>query len=198
MSCLALRPWEILQPPGCTLALPLPAGRLPSRVAARPLRAWQLRQCRWPWHLRQVWGAERASTAWRERWILDGIEFADSFVFNPHKWLFTNFDCSAFFCRYPETLISTFSIQPEYLKTGKRILCLRKAFNVREGLRTQDTRLPARALGIPPQTKGPLKGISVDIESLEKQYFTIVGWDPDTGSPTPETLKDLEIDHLFA
>ena len=52
-----------------------------------------------------------------KRWILDGIEQADSFVFNPHKWLFTNFDCSAFFCRHPESLTRTFSILPEYLKT---------------------------------------------------------------------------------
>ncbi|MDH7500290.1 MAG: pyridoxal-dependent decarboxylase [candidate division NC10 bacterium] len=51
------------------------------------------------------------------RWILEGIEQADSFVFNPHKWLFTNFDCSAFFCRHPQILTSTFSILPEYLKT---------------------------------------------------------------------------------
>lgn len=51
------------------------------------------------------------------RWILAGIERADSFVFNPHKWLFTNFDCSAFFCRHPQVLTSTFSILPEYLKT---------------------------------------------------------------------------------
>ena len=51
------------------------------------------------------------------RWILDGSELAHSLVFNPHKWLFTNFDCSAFFCQEPETLIRTFSINPEYLKT---------------------------------------------------------------------------------
>jgi len=51
------------------------------------------------------------------RWILDGVELADSFVFNPHKWLFTNFDCSAFFCRHPETVTATFSVLPEYLKT---------------------------------------------------------------------------------
>ncbi len=54
-----------------------------------------------------------------KRSILDGIELVDSFVFNPHKWLFTNFDCSAFFCRRPETLIRTFSILPEYLKTDR-------------------------------------------------------------------------------
>jgi len=52
-----------------------------------------------------------------KRWILDGIENADSFVFNPHKWMFTNFDCSAYFCKDPKHLINTFSINPEYLKT---------------------------------------------------------------------------------
>ncbi|KPJ88104.1 MAG: amino acid decarboxylase [Spirochaetes bacterium DG_61] len=51
------------------------------------------------------------------RHILDGVELADSFVFNPHKWLFTNFDCSAYFCRDPRQLVKTFSITPEYLKT---------------------------------------------------------------------------------
>ncbi len=54
-----------------------------------------------------------------KRAILDGMEHVDSFVFNPHKWLFTNFDCSAFFCRHPDILTSVFSIQPEYLKTGR-------------------------------------------------------------------------------
>ncbi len=51
------------------------------------------------------------------RHILDGIESADSFVFNPHKWMFTNFDCSAYFCRDTGMLRSTFEVMPEYLKT---------------------------------------------------------------------------------
>ncbi|UCF71979.1 MAG: aspartate aminotransferase family protein [Deltaproteobacteria bacterium] len=51
------------------------------------------------------------------RHILDGVEFADSFVFNPHKWMFTNFDCSAYFCKDPKALTSTFEILPEYLRT---------------------------------------------------------------------------------
>ena len=54
------------------------------------------------------------------RWMIRGIEYADSFVFNPHKWLFTNFDCSAYFVRDREALIRTFEILPEYLKTGSR------------------------------------------------------------------------------
>jgi len=54
------------------------------------------------------------------RWMIEGIEKADSFVFNPHKWMFTNFDCSAYFVKSKELLIRTFEILPEYLKTGNR------------------------------------------------------------------------------
>ncbi len=46
-----------------------------------------------------------------------GIERADSIVFNPHKWMFTNFDCSAFFVKDPHLLTQVFSITPAYLKT---------------------------------------------------------------------------------
>ena len=52
------------------------------------------------------------------RWMIEGIEKADSFVVNPHKWLFTNFDCSAYFVKDPEMLVNTFTITPEYLKTN--------------------------------------------------------------------------------
>jgi aromatic-L-amino-acid/L-tryptophan decarboxylase len=54
------------------------------------------------------------------QWMLDGREFIDSLVFNPHKWLFTNFDCSAYFVRDAASLIKTFEILPEYLKTRTR------------------------------------------------------------------------------
>lgn len=54
-----------------------------------------------------------------EREILKGKEYVDSFVFNPHKWLLTNFDCSAYFVKDPELLTKTFEITPEYLKTNK-------------------------------------------------------------------------------
>jgi aromatic-L-amino-acid decarboxylase len=55
-----------------------------------------------------------------ERGMLDGIEYADSFVMNPHKWLLVNFDCSAHYVRDPEALIRTLAILPEYLKTPER------------------------------------------------------------------------------
>ena len=54
------------------------------------------------------------------QWMLDGREYMDSFLFNPHKWMFTNFDCTAFFIKDAETLIKTFEILPEYLKTRTR------------------------------------------------------------------------------
>jgi aromatic-L-amino-acid decarboxylase len=54
------------------------------------------------------------------QWMLDGREYIDSFVFNPHKWMFTNFDCTAYFVRDAGALIKTFEILPEYLKTRTR------------------------------------------------------------------------------
>jgi len=45
-----------------------------------------------------------------------GVELADSYCFNPHKWMFTNFDCDCFFVADRAALIKTLSILPEYLK----------------------------------------------------------------------------------
>jgi aromatic-L-amino-acid decarboxylase len=52
------------------------------------------------------------------RWAWDGIERADSLVVNPHKWLFTPVDCSAFYTRRPEVVRDAFSLLPEYLRTN--------------------------------------------------------------------------------
>ena len=50
------------------------------------------------------------------RFINDGAEFADSYTFNPHKWMFTNFDCNCFYVADRKHLIQTLSILPEYLR----------------------------------------------------------------------------------
>ena len=55
-----------------------------------------------------------------QRWMSDGIELADSIVFNPHKWLMTNFDCSAHYIRDPDALTRTLAILPEYLKSSQK------------------------------------------------------------------------------
>ena len=51
------------------------------------------------------------------QWMLEGKEYIDSFVFNPHKWMFTNFDCTAYFVKDAGALIKTFEILPDYLQT---------------------------------------------------------------------------------
>jgi aromatic-L-amino-acid decarboxylase len=50
------------------------------------------------------------------RYIQDGLELADSYTFNPHKWMFTNFDCNCFYVADRKALIDTLSILPEYLR----------------------------------------------------------------------------------
>jgi aromatic-L-amino-acid decarboxylase len=50
------------------------------------------------------------------RFIHDGVEFADSYCFNPHKWMFTNFDCDVFYVADRRHLIQTLSVLPEYLR----------------------------------------------------------------------------------
>ncbi len=68
-------------------------------------------------HVDAAW-AGTAALLPEARWVLDGAELADSLVFNPHKWMLTNFDCSAYFVRDPGALVRALEINPEYLKTG--------------------------------------------------------------------------------
>ncbi|MBL0372583.1 aspartate aminotransferase family protein [Rhizobium sp. KVB221] len=106
-------------------------------------------------HVDAAWaGSAMICPEFRELW--KGIEGADSIVFNPHKWLGAQFDCSIQFIRKPEDLVRTLAIQPEYLKThghdgiinysewsvplGRRFRALKLWFLLRyhglEGLRT--------------------------------------------------------------
>ncbi len=51
--------------------------------------------------------------------LRNGLEGADSFVFNPHKWMFVQFDCSMYYVRDAELLVRTMSINPSYLMTDQ-------------------------------------------------------------------------------
>jgi aromatic-L-amino-acid decarboxylase len=107
-------------------------------------------------HVDAAWaGAGMICPEFRDLWA--GVELADSIVFNPHKWLGAQFDCSAHFLRDPSSLVQTLAIQPEYLKThghdnlinysewsvplGRRFRALKLWFLIRsyglEGLRTR-------------------------------------------------------------
>jgi aromatic-L-amino-acid decarboxylase len=70
-------------------------------------------------HVDAAW-AGSALVLPEHRSLLDGIEYVDSFVFNPHKWMFTNFDCSAHYVRDPDALVRTLEVLPAYLRTRER------------------------------------------------------------------------------
>ena len=53
------------------------------------------------------------------RWMWDGVDRADSVVFNPHKWMGTGFDLSAYYVRDPEHLVRVMSTNPSYLRTAQ-------------------------------------------------------------------------------
>jgi len=79
----------------------------------------------------------------------------------------------------------------DVVQTGKRILNMRYAFNLREGQRPNENVLPHRCVGEPPLTEGPLEGVTVDHHNLAEQFFERVGWDKDSMLPTRESLENL-------
>jgi aromatic-L-amino-acid/L-tryptophan decarboxylase len=50
------------------------------------------------------------------RYLLNGVEYSDSFNFNPHKWMLVNFDCSAMWIRDRKYVVDAFNVDPIYLK----------------------------------------------------------------------------------
>jgi aldehyde:ferredoxin oxidoreductase len=86
----------------------------------------------------------------------------------------------------------------DYFRTGERILSLRKAFTVREGITPGDQKICKRAAGIPPLSRGPLRRITLDMDGLQREFFDTVGWDQKSGGPTSEKQKELGIDKLVS
>ncbi|HUT68934.1 MAG TPA: aldehyde ferredoxin oxidoreductase family protein [Dehalococcoidales bacterium] len=85
----------------------------------------------------------------------------------------------------------------EALKTGARIQTLRQLFNVREGIAPSDVRLPDRMAGIPPQSSGPLEGVTINIDTLTREYREAMEWDPKTGKPSEACLTRLGLKGLM-
>lgn len=90
-----------------------------SSTACDPLRAigTLAREAGAWYHVDAAYGGTAAICP-EVRPLLDGLELADSYVTNPHKWLMVNFDCSAYYVRDVEALLATCSILPEYLRTA--------------------------------------------------------------------------------
>ena len=76
----------------------------------------------------------------------------------------------------------------EAISAGKRSLTFQQAFNMREGLTSQDFVLPTRIAG--PPAMGPFSGRSVDFDALRRSYYQAMGWEPETGNPSRERLVE--------
>jgi aldehyde:ferredoxin oxidoreductase len=87
----------------------------------------------------------------------------------------------------------------DVVRTGKRIMNIRQAFNLREGQRRSDNVIPDRCVGRPPLLEGPVKGITVDSEKMADSFFEAVGWDKSTLFPSRESLEALGgLDNVIA
>ena len=115
-------------------------------------------------------------------------------------------------CLYPPVIFSATGIFPlldfvsavtgwnismtEALETGARIQTLRQLFNIREGVKSHEIRLPSRMAGIPPHISGPLTGITIDVDIMVKEYRQAMGWDPATAYPTRAKVSELGLGEL--
>jgi aldehyde:ferredoxin oxidoreductase len=81
--------------------------------------------------------------------------------------------------------------QQSLLAAGMRILTMRHAFNLREGLVPADFVLPPRSIGEPPLSEGPLAGVVVPARALADNFFAALDWDRETGRPSLQALEKL-------
>jgi aldehyde:ferredoxin oxidoreductase len=86
---------------------------------------------------------------------------------------------------------------PEAMNAGRRVVNQFRVFNFRHGL-TKEMEAPSVRYGSTP-VDGPAQGKSVSAqwEALRRNYYEQMGWDPETGKPLPETLKDLGLESLI-
>ncbi len=94
--------------------------------------------------------------------------------------------------------ITGWDLTPENLvETGQRIATMLHAFNLKHGFQPSDYRIPARVCGDPPLTAGKLKGVKVDFEQLQRQYYDAMGYDVDTAAIKPETVRKLGLQDVL-
>jgi aldehyde:ferredoxin oxidoreductase len=85
----------------------------------------------------------------------------------------------------------------DLLAAGERIANMRMAFNLREGISFADWKMPGRMIGNPPLTAGPLQGITIDAQTMVSEYCETMGWDPRTGRPSHEKLRELGLSDII-
>jgi aldehyde:ferredoxin oxidoreductase len=84
----------------------------------------------------------------------------------------------------------------ELVETGERIANMRQAFNHREGIDLTKYQLPGRVYGKPPHSEGPLAGVTVDRDTMIKEFLKEMDWDMATGKPSRKKLHQLGLDDV--
>ena len=142
-----------------------------------------------------------------EDWIVENP--AEAKVVKDLEDALTVFDCAGT-CKFMGMALATqdwvdmivnclgreFSIS-DFRKTGERVYNLARAFNVRDGLTRADDALPKRLLE-DPLPEGAAEGHTVKkLDQSLDVYYELRGWDKKTGKPTPEKLKELNLDYVI-
>ena len=86
----------------------------------------------------------------------------------------------------------------ECQETGERIGTVRHAFNLREGHNPLERDMNGRVIGLPALKNGPLKGVSLDMEMMVKEFLELIDWDPETTVPSKKRLIELGLDDVAA
>jgi aldehyde:ferredoxin oxidoreductase len=96
--------------------------------------------------------------------------------------------------RIPEwiNLVTGWDTTEEELQTvGERITNLRLAFAIKHGNNPVEREVNGRINGDPPQTDGPLEGVTVDVATMQREWYAEAGWDEGTGKPNRDKLESL-------
>lgn len=86
----------------------------------------------------------------------------------------------------------------DVLRVGERAQTLGRLFNYREGFTETDDRLPRRVMTA--FEDGPLAGVDITLDAFDRarrQFYGLMGWDPDTGVPSVERIRDLGLAELL-
>jgi aldehyde:ferredoxin oxidoreductase len=81
-------------------------------------------------------------------------------------------------------------------RTGERIANIRQAFNVREGLNMLEFKIPDRIMGNPPKEQGPLAGVTLDKDLINREFLTAMDWDLKTARPSKNKLLEMDLEDV--
>jgi aldehyde:ferredoxin oxidoreductase len=82
------------------------------------------------------------------------------------------------------------------MEAGERIGTIRHAFNLREGINPLELTVPPIILGNPPLTEGNVRGVTVDADTMNREYLELMDWDQQTTVPSTAKLEQLGMGFL--